>query len=235
MIGYIIFDKKNSLDYGVHVSDTDSQNAPERVYQTETVPGRNGALSYDTKAFSNITISYPAFVYENADTNIQAFRNYLASKNGYKRLEDSFHPEEYRMGRVASSFKVNKTVNGMKGRFTVEFDCKPQRFLKLGEITEEYTDDFIVYNPTLFEAKPLLRVYGNGILSINDIDITIDSPTNYIDIDCDLQDAYFNLQNMNQYITLSGYDFPVLGAGENAIRLGDGIEKVRFTPRWWQI
>ena len=235
MIGNIIFDGVNSLDYGVHVTDLDSDNAPDRIYQIETVPGRNGHLAYDTKSFNNITIRYPAFVYDDYAANIRHYRNYLASKIGYKRLESSFYPEEFRLARYASPMSASKTVDDYMGHFMLEFDCKPQRFLKSGEVSVQFDTSGVIYNPTLFDAKPLLRVYGNGSITINGTAITINSPTNYVDIDCDLMDAYFGLQNMNQYINLSSYDFPVLASGENAIILGSGITRVILTPRWWQI
>lgn len=235
MIGFIVFDDISCSDFGVYVTDMDTDNSPERIFKIESVPGRNGNLTYDTNAFSNITIRYPAFVYEDTDTNIDGFRNYLASKDGYKRLEDSFHPEEYRMARYSSALSVNKTVNGLKGRMTLEFDCKPQRFLKSGEMEQTFYQTGKIENPTLFAAKPLIRIYGSGSVWIGSTQITFDGTTPYVDIDCELQDAYYNGSNKNASVAFTPNQFPELRAGETGITLGTGITRVVITPRWWHI
>lgn len=81
-------------------------------------------------------------------------------------------------------------------------------------------------------AKPLIRVYGKGIVQIGKQTIEIlKAPTEYIDIDCDIQDCFEGTVNRNSYVSLT--DFPVLGPGSNGITLGTGITKVEITPRWW--
>lgn len=235
MIGNITFDGVSSLDYGVYVTDMDSDNAPDRVYQIESVPGRNGSLVYSTKAFNNITVRYPAFVYEDLDSNIDAFRNYLASKEGYMRLEDSFHPDEFRLARYSSAFELNKTVDANMGSITLEFDCKPQRFLTSGETAVTLSGSTTILNPTLYPAKPIIRIYGTGTVGIGSVSITFDGSTSYVDIDCELQDAYYGSTNKNASITLLPNRFPELAAGSTGITLGTGITSVEITPRWWQI
>ena len=235
MIGNIVFDGMNSLDYGIFVTDPDTDNAPNRIYQIETVPGRNGNLTYDTGAFNNITINYPAFVYQDIDINIQAYRNYLASKSGYKKLEDSFHLDEYRLARYASAMELNKTVNDQKGSTILQFDCKPQRFLKSGEIPVIYSGSGNIINPTLFDSKPIIKIYGTGSVNIGSIAITFDGSTPYVTIDCELQDAYYEGTNKNSSITLVPNKFPVLKSGETGISLGTGITSIEIIPRWWRI
>lgn len=235
MIGSIIFDGINCANYGIYVTDPDSNNAPDRIYEIESVPGRNGTLSYDTGAFNNIKLNYPAFVYSDIDENLRAFRNFLASKNGYKRLEDSFHTDEYRMARFSSDFSVEKTADSQMGRAVLEFDCKPQRFLKSGEEPVEFTESGTITNPTLFDSNPLIRIYGTGVIGIDTVNITFDGSSEYVDIDCDIQDAYYGAVNKNASIVLSPNEFPNLHVGENGIVLGTGITRVVVTPRWWQI
>lgn len=235
MIGYIVFDGINCSDYGVYVTDLDTDNAPGRIFHIESVPGRNGNLTYDTNAFNNITVRYPAFVFENTDANIDGFRNYLASKNGYKRLEDSFHPEEFRLARYASALTVDKTVNGLKGKMALEFDCKPQRFLKSGETERTFLQTGSIENPTLYAAKPIIRIYGTGDVWIGSTKITFDGSSAYVDVDCELQDAYYGSTNKNASIQLTPNQFPELKAGETGISLESGITSVVITPRWWHI
>ena len=90
-------------------------------------------------------------------------------------------------------------------------------------------------NPTLFESKPLIRVYGNGTLNVNDQYITVaNSPYTYIDIDCELMDCYHGSNNANQYVSFSTTDYVTLGSGINYFSYS-GFTKVEVTPRWYEI
>jgi phage-related protein len=86
-----------------------------------------------------------------------------------------------------------------------------------------------VYNPTLFDAKPLIRVYGKGSITVNGETMEWSGSSEYVDIDCDIQDCYYMGANMNNYVT---GDFPVLSPGDNVIAF-TGSTSVRITPRWW--
>lgn len=67
------------------------------------------------------------------------------------------------------------------GSFKLVFDCKPQRYLKQGEMPVTFTDSYEFYanlkNPTLFLAGPLLMIYGYGDLLINDKSISVEDGT----------------------------------------------------------
>ena len=90
-------------------------------------------------------------------------------------------------------------------------------------------------NPTLFESKPIIRVYGNGTLNINDIYITVaNSPYTYIDIDCELMDCYHGSNNANSYVSFSTTDYVTLRSGTNYFSYS-GFSQVSITPRWYTI
>ena len=90
-------------------------------------------------------------------------------------------------------------------------------------------------NPTLFESKPIIRVYGNGTLNVNDIYITVaNSPYTYIDIDCELMDCYYDSNNANQYVSFSTTDYVTLRSGMNYFSYS-GFTKVEVTPRWFEV
>ena len=105
--------------------------------------------------------------------------------------------------------------------------------MKSGETATTFTANGSISNPTDMPSKPLIRVYGSGSLTVNGTAITIASHTlSYIDIDCDLQEAYCGATNANQYIT--ALEFPTLDSGANSVALS-GVTKVEITPRWWQL
>lgn len=233
MINYFTFDGISSRTYNVYISGTNVYNAAQRDVDVVTVPGRNGTLTMDNGRFENVKLTYPAFIVQDFATKASALRNYLNSKSGYKRLEDTYDTDIYMMARYVDALSFQPTEWLREANFSITFDRMPQRFLKTGETVQTFMADDTVTNPTLFEAKPLIRVYGTGTLGIGYSTITITSNPGYIDIDCEMMDAYYGAVNCNSYITLSSGKFPVLVPGPNGIDLGTGITKVEITPRWW--
>lgn len=233
MIGFLIYNGKSSREFGLYVSGSGTFNAPQRDIETIEIPGRNGTLTIDKKRFKNISIPYPAFIREKFRAYTDAAREWLLADAGYRRLEDSYHPNEYRMARFTGPLDFDTRVLNRSGECTLYFDCAPQRFLKMGEIphTVMKTGDFI--NPTAFEAKPLFRVYGtSGTLTVGNTVMEISEINEYVDIDCDTQNAYKGIENCNDKVTS---EFPTFMAGKTGIKISGGITKVIVIPRWWTI
>ena len=233
MRNYFTFDGKSCQDFKTYISGQGTYNAPARVYSTYEISGRSGDLYVDEKRFENVDLTYPAFIYEDVGMNLKGLRNYLLSRKGYKRLEDTYHPEEFRMAVYSSGLEVEMDQRHEVGIFDIVFRCKPQRFLKSGEQVKTYTATGTIYNPTLFESKPLLRVYGTGNVGIGSTTISISAANTYTDIDCEMMDCFKGTDNRNSYVTLSNYNFPTLPPGSSGVSLGSGITKVEITPRWW--
>lgn len=240
------FDGINSLDKGVYITGEAVYNAPERVVEMIEIPGKNGALAIDQGRFTNIEVTYPAGAYarsqEDFAEKIREIRNILASRYTYKRIEDEYNPDEYRLGLYKSGLDVAAVAYQIAGEFKITFDCKPQRFLKSGEEPQTFTNSDSITNPTDFASRPLLVVTGAGQLVIGShvIEISNGSGANQvIYIDCESQEAWEFVGGAmvarNDYIQIAGREFPTLEAGENIITLGSGITKVEITPRWWRI
>lgn len=233
---YLTFGGKSTHDYGIFISGEATFSAPERNVQAQEVPGRNGNLLFDLGNFKNINVQYPSYIADDMPDRIRDFLNYAGSLIGYQRLEDTYHPYEFRMAR----FKTNPSVDSAgymnrMGSFTLEFDCKPQRFLKSGEEVVEYTSNGIILNRTNFEAKPFLRVYGSGAgtVGIGSETITISAIDDYVDIDCEIMDAYKGAVNCNSNVSFT--DDIVIPPGEVTIAITGAITKIEVTPRWWII
>lgn len=232
MINYFIYDGVNSRDFGVFISGTQVFDAAPRSIDTVVVPGRNGTLTLDNKRFENVEMTYPAFIYDSFRANIVGFRNFMLSSAAYRRLEDTYNPDVYMMARYVSGLSVSPTDRRLEGEFDIVFDRMPQRYLKIGEEKKTFTSAGAIVNPTRFESKPLIRVYGVGSLGVGSNTITITANTSYIDIDCDMMDAYRGATNCNGDIVLSSGNFPTLKPGANGITL-TGITKVEIIPKWW--
>ena len=178
VINSLQFDDICSADFGVGISGEGVFDAPVRNVDAVSIPGRNGNLLIDRKSFGNIEVTYPAhnFVpndYPTFTAQLDAFRSALASKVGYQRLVDTFHPDEYRMGVFKSGLEVNPIKRNSAAEFDLVFDCKPQRFLRSGEVKQTVAKGDIIVNPTNYEAKPLLEVTGYGTLRMAGQDIVL--------------------------------------------------------------
>lgn len=230
----LIIGSVNIADYGCYCSDAGIYTSPSLVYNTETIDGKNGSLHIDKGRYSDVTIQYKCVIPNAFQTQFYALKGALLSQKGKQRIEDGFNSTVYRKGILSSGIEGNVGVNKDIGTFTLEFDCDPQRWLKSGEKATTLTTSGTITNPTLFEAKPLIRVYGTGTLEVGKDTIVISKgATSYIDIDCEIQDCYEGTTNRNGLVSLT--DFPTLKAGSNGITLGSGITKVKITPRWWTV
>ena len=173
-----IFDGENSRDYGVYITDVEVFGAPKRNVEMISIPGRNGNYALDKGSFENIPVKYKcvlgAGTEEDFNNGISDFRNWLASKVGYKTLSDEINLGEYRKGVFLEGMEV-PTLNKQTGTFEVVFDCMPQRWLDdASSLPVEMASGDDIFNPTLFESSPLLSVWGYGDIGINGETITID-------------------------------------------------------------
>ena len=124
---YLTFNGRSTHEFGIFISGESTYSAPERNVVSQEVPGRNGSLLFDMGNFKNISVKYPSYIEDELPSKIRDFLNYAGSQIGYQRLEDTYHPYEYRMAR----FKTNPSIDtagymNRGGKFTLEFDCKPQ-------------------------------------------------------------------------------------------------------------
>ena len=235
MRNYLIFDEGDSRDYDVYISGQGTFGNPVRDYNMMNVPGRSGAIVLGGDSFENMDITYPAFIFKDFRENLRAFSSFLLSHVGYFRLEDTYHPDEYRMAIYRGGMDPDVRPRNQAGKFDIVFEVQPQRWLKSGERITVLTASGSIYNPTHFPSQPLLRVYGSGRLGIGSETITITAANQYTDIDCRTMEAYKGTELRNQYIELSGNNFPVMNPGTVNLSLGSGITRVEITPRWWEV
>lgn len=165
----LTFDGRSSSEFNVYITGEGVFNAPERAVEMISIPGRNGAFALDYGRFENIEVTYNCGIAGDDDADfasaISDFRNWLCSRNGYVRLTDDYNAGEYRMAVYKSGLEV--TAENLKaGEFPVVFECKPQRFLTSGENAISVTSGDTITNPTLFESRPMLEVYGEGNINI---------------------------------------------------------------------
>ena len=233
---YLLFDGVDSRTYGVYITGSGVYNAPERGYDFVEIPGRSGDLIGNERRLMNLELTYPAFIYTNFKQNMQAWRSILLSKIGYKRLWDSYYPDEYRMACFYAGIEVEPTPVGDAGSFDLTFYCKPQRYLLSGEQTTTFTTSGgTITNPTEFNALPLIRAYGTGYVRFGEYLIRIMSADEYTDIDSDTMECFKGSTSKNENVRITDYKFPELVPGSTTITWSGAITRVDVTPRWWRL
>lgn len=169
-MGVIYFNGISSKDVGIEVETYPRYEIPEKNVTTYEIPGRNGNIVVDNGTFKNAITSYDvSFLAEDGEYNSQIHKiaAWLYSPSGYAILEDSYDIEYYRMARISSSTDFENLFN-KAGKATLEFDCKPQRFLKNGDksrIIKTETNAVIstkLHNPTLFNSNPIIKIYNQS-------------------------------------------------------------------------
>ena len=164
------FDGVSSKVYNTHIPGRGVYDAPVRDVEMITIPNRNGDFALDRGHFSNIQVTYNAYIVADTPAEfasaVSDLRNWLCSKKGYVRLEDDYNAGEYRLAVYKNGLPVEPFA-AISGTFDIVFECKPQRYLASGETAVSIASGGTITNPTLFDAGPLLAVVGYGGIEFN--------------------------------------------------------------------
>jgi phage-related protein len=138
------------------------------------------------------------------------------------------------MARFVSGLEITPWALNKAGETMIQFDCMPQRFLISGEAVVSKTANGYITNPTLFDALPLIVVYGSGsgTLTVGSTVVKISDIATSVTLNCETKRAYNS--NTPRDSTITG-QFPVLVPGRNNIRFTGGVSRVDITPRWWTV
>lgn len=232
MYDVLTFNGVSFADYNTFYDSSQIFVTPEKQTEFFEIPGRSGDLSIFQNRYANVSIPYDCFIRKNFIENYTNLMNFLLSQDGYGRLENTKEADVYRMAQFVSPTEPETGAFLKYGTFTLTFNCKPQKWLKTGEIATYVDSSVTLLNPTRFEAKPLIAVTGTGSITINGKALTLSTNTSTTYIDCDIQDAYEGTTNRNGDLTVPN-GFPTLTAGTNTISVSGCT--INLYPRWWRL
>ena len=154
----------------------------------------------------------------------------------YHELTDSYDVKYFRYGVISGNLDIEEQLNKI-GCFTVTFNCKPFKYSFAGQQTiAEGNPRLIVTNPTAFDSKPYIKIYGSGTVRLmiqpegqGTTIWVLSGVDEYIEIDSELMNCFKDTVLKND--TVTGEGFPVLKPGENTIACAGNVRRVEVVPR----
>lgn len=140
---YFVFNGKKSSDFGVWASELSLMESPAKRVEIIEVAGRNGDIIIEDGSYENVNLKFKdCFIINDFAKNFSRLKAFLYRQKGYKRLETPWLPDEYRLAEFDGDISPTIRVWEGFGKFDITFNCKPQRFLKVGD------DPIIIIAPT---------------------------------------------------------------------------------------
>lgn len=233
-----------SSDLGVRIISKNIYSAPKYDLKFQSIPGRDGELILPNGRFPNVTLSYscylPAKSVSELTEKITRVKAWLYTEpDRYHTLSDTYDTLFFRKAVFNNKLDIADECNRI-GVFTINFSCKPFRYLNKGQIKTVYTESgFVLTNPYPFASKPYIKLNGRGsgrliIQSAQHNGIwTFATLNGYTECDSELMNFYHDTVVKND--TVEGVGFPLLHPGENTITFDGGIESVEIIPRWMTV
>lgn len=202
-----------------------------------SVPGRDGDIIMPQGAWENQTQIYDCYVGDgDAFAAAAELASWLFSKNGYQELKDGWETDCYRLAYLSDPMDI-ENIMGKVGHVEITFSCVPKRFLNSGKTVTTLTATGTITNPTVFTAKPLLKVTGTvdgtGTLACGGKTLGITFPVATFLIDCETCQAYSTDGTTFYNSSISGA-FPEIPTGAQTFAITGAISKVEITPRWFK-
>lgn len=220
----LIIDNKSSADFGLCLAETPSIPSPERDVERVSVRGRHGSL---TKKYAYKDISFSVSLNLLEDDGIKDKLRYIrAWILNAKKLQLSDDSVFYRI-KESNIPDIDNELN-LLGIFEAKFVADPFQF-KESKIVSLNSPGKVLYSGTI-ESEPYIKIYGtgNGSLTFNNDVIHFQDISEYIEIDCENQQAFKGTDPRNDKMI---GEYPVLQIGMNDISWTGGITKIEIDVR----
>lgn len=245
MSSYFEFNGVKSSDMGLCIEKIPNLRLPRKRMTSHQIPGRSGDLHQWDGAFENYPARYQCwFKGEPTGEHLRDVAQWLSSAPAGARLEDSYDPDVFRLVTYVGGADV-ENIRNRYGRFVVEFDGDPRKFLKSGDESVNVTATAILYNRTSNIAHPMIEIDTNGnlggVIRINDYSVNLflgDLPPVTVYVDTDIREAWYmeNGIEVSCNHIISSPNWPSIDPGSSSISVsGLGIDEARVFPRWWRV
>lgn len=211
---------------------------PNRKYTlNDSSVGLDRSILFDDNAYENRKISLTIGFKESKTEVNERIAKLMANidKGEYVDLvvySDSKYT--YQIIRSAESSVSRPAINSDYREINLEFSAAPYKYLS--DVTNSTIGTTIttLTNPTLFNAKPHIKIVGNGkiVLTVNGAQFIFNDVSGSIELDSSLQSVYRMDGNkaVNENNKMVIGPFPEFKSGANTISVSSGTATVE--PRW---
>lgn len=235
MSDYFVFDGVDSRAFDALVFDRTTFQSPQKDYTAVAIPGRSGDFLLDNRRFLNVEHEYSVIIPQYFEDNFEAFRAFIMSRNGYCRLFDSIHPNEFYSAYVSDPLVPTLTRDRGAGKFVIRFMRKPQRWLLSGEEEETVLVDDYITNPTQFSTLPLLKLTRSDLrdgfkFRLNTTEVLMYAQTDEASAYLNSYPLYIDFETLQAYVIASGtrhyfnsvVRYTIASGDKNAFKLSPG-------------
>lgn len=230
MLSFNFGGKNSYTDYGILITKRPSIPSPKRRITNVVVPGRNSSLRFDENTYEDITITVECSLKDGSIPNkIDDIKGWLIG-TGESSLIFDFQPDRKYIAQVVNAIDFTQVYKYFS-KFIIVFNCQPFKYrvsnasvnlIALGKVT----------NPGTVYSEPIIKIIGNGDITLNikSQTVKLKGITNHIILDSLQQNAYSDSgENLNSKVT---GEFPILYVGDNSISWSGSVSKVEITPNW---
>lgn len=224
----IIINNQNTKNLGFALVGRPSIPSSDKKYETIEVEGRDGALTkfigYQDLKF---TLKFNILFQDDIKQKLREIKGLLSVA---KTLAFDDSPNFFYKIKRCQISDV-ETIIKSSGVFSVEFICDPFEYESSSVLEYLNPSNLLIRNNTSYFSQPIIKIFGQGNIKlfVNDDLIEIKQINEGIVIDSEMQEAYYNNDNLNHQMTGS---FPIFGIGENKIRTEGNIYKIEILPNW---
>ena len=230
-----LFNGVSADSMGLRIERYPVIHKPRKRLEPVSVMGRNGNLHICDGSYESIVIRYECW-WKNANLNFSTARTahevaeWLYNAPVAARLEDTYDSAVFRTATFHGPLDIENILDRY-GRVTLEFECRPEAWLKSAEKALTFTNSGgLVNNSTPFPTKPLVRIVGSvgGLLKIGESFMVLRFPgtdTHEFWLDCEEQEAWevVDGQEVPSNAIIDDYNF---------LRIAPGTSKIEFPSGW---
>ena len=224
----VIINNQNTKNLGFALVGRPSIPSADKKYETIEVEGRDGVLTKFI-GYQDLKFSLKFNILFQSDIK-QKLREIKGLLSVAKTLAFDDSPNFfYKIKRCQIS--DTETIIKQSGVFSVEFIADPFEFESSSVLEYENPSNLLIRNNTTYFSQPVLKIFGQGNIKlfVNDELVEVKNINEGITIDSEMQEAYYNNDNLNHQMLGS---FPVFEIGENKIRTEGNIDKIEILPQW---
>lgn len=225
----------NAKEMHLHILNELEFESTTRDIELVTVPGRDGDLIVDHGRYESVIRKFPCRLMipdkANLEDAMSKIHQWLIVDTGSHDLLLDHEPDFIYRAMVDNTVTTNRILSHL-GKAVISFRLHPIKFLRSALIERQITSGTNITNPYGIEAKPVLRIIGNGNITINigDRALILQGIAGGCIVDSETQ----TITSLDRRITLFERmfsPFPVLRPGNNQVTFSGEDIQVFIAPR----